>query len=616
MGKGALIGVIVLSFVALLTMMNTQSIERDTSDRQYEYQTGFMAKELAMKGRKLVISSWIKNNGTRAEDIGTLDEAGGTINLLPDTLRDLFGTEIAFTVRGVYDSTVHDVTSRFRWGSLLSSPLQMRVPDLNLTISSSTILDMDSIAIDTQSLDDLEQTIVTDLALVGSLGSLNLGVGEVSNEIQTELNTAYGSSDIEVLVIDQAMRDEFGNSQDGIHFPDQVIQMINDYANTHPGSETTLASAASLPGTFGSGAETILRVENDVSLTADLIGQGVLFIEGDFSVPSGVTFNWDGIVVVAPPSGDLSGFIDLSGNVHINGALVIAQDGVPNTGHMDLTVHTDLTSSWLYPWGSFGSVYQPWWKHTHDFSGLKGTQVGFTSSTAGFTVHSSETQFDTFLSNFSANDELVFEFLNFTNHGLASVTMDVTGIGITTSRVSAGFNDLLKSPLNAYKSNPIRVGDLQHLDISVNRLSSLKKLWDTGSDYPNCFNVNDKTEGPDCVGGTYSNRYTAFALRVYQWDGFNENHVYDASLYWHRNTDEEEEYEDEMEDLIDDINSLNYGMDITLGDSTIITVNQDAMDIIGGFTGTGSGSIINLGTWHRHWEPDDVNNPLKYIASP
>ena len=616
MGKGALIGVVVLSFLAILTLMNTQSIERDTQDRQYGYQTGFMAKELAMKGRKLVLSSWIKNNGTRAEDIGTLNEAGGTINLLADAGQDLFGTEIAFTVRGVYDSTVHEVTSRFRWGSILSSPLQLKVPDLDLTVSSSATLDLDSIAIDTQSLEDLEQTIVNDLALYGSLAPLNLGQSEIESEIDNELTTAFGANHgIGLLTIDQSARSEFESSQDGIHFPDQVIQMINDYANTHPGSETTLSNASSLPSTFGTGAEVILRVEDTIDLTTDLVGQGVLFIEGDFRVPDGVTFSWDGIVVVAPPSGDLSGFIDFSGNVNINGALVIAQDGVPNTGHMDLTINSDLASSWLYPWGAWGTSSQPWWKHTHDFSGLKGTQVGFTSTTAGFTVHASETNFNTFLGNFSSNDELIFEFLNHSNHGLATVTMDISGIGITSSRVSAGFDDLIKSSGSPYESIPIRVGDINHLDIAINRLSSLKKLWDNGSDYPNCFNVDDKKQGPDCVGGTHSTRFESFALRVYTWNGVSKNHVYDASLYWHRRTEEEEDFEDDMDDLIADIQSQNYGMDINIGDSTIISVDQDAMDIIGGITGTSSGSITNLGTWHRHWGPDDTDNPLKVIVA-
>ncbi|MBX2818130.1 MAG: hypothetical protein KTR29_00570 [Rhodothermaceae bacterium] len=615
MGKGALIGVIALSFLALITLRNTQSISRSTNDKQLEFQVGFMAKELAMKGRKLVLSSWIKNNGASARDIGTVNDGGGTITLLSDSVKSLIGTEIGFTVRGVYEGAVHDVTSRLRWGSILSSPLQMKVPDLNLTVSSTATLNMNEIALDTQSLDDLEQTLVIDLGLVPSLGSLNLGATDMRDAVEQELSDAgFLADEPAVVLIDQAMRNEFENSQDGIHYPDQVIQMINDYVNTHPGSQLSYSDDSSLPSTFGASTESVLRIKDNVELSGDLVGEGVLIIEGDFKVPTGITFDWTGLVVVAPPSGDLSGFIDLSGLVNINGSLVVAQDGVPNTGHMDLTINADLASSWLYPWGASGSANQPWAKHTHDFSGSYGTQVGFTSTTPGFIVHSNETQFDSFLGAFASNDELIFEFLNYTNHGLATVTMDITGIGLTASRVSAGFNDLIKSG-NPYKSNPIRVGDINHLDISVNRLSSLKKLWDTGDDYQGCANVNDKTQGPDCVGGTYSNRFQSFALRVYKWNGVVEDHVYDASLYWHRRQDEEDDYEDDMNDLIADINAQNYGMDINIGDNTTITADNNAMNIIGGFTGTSSGNITNLGTWHRHWEPDDVDNPLYVVQT-
>ena len=321
MGKGALIGVIALSFLAILTLLNTQSISRETSDRQIEFQTGYMAKELAMKGRKLIISSWIKNNGSNADDIASINEDGGTITLLADTVKQLSGNEIAFTVRGVYDGSVHEVTSRLRWGALLSSPMQMKVPDLDLTVSPSATLNMSDFALDTQSLEDLEQIVVNDLNLVAGLSSLSLGESVIVNEIETELTNAGFTDpyDPGVFVIDEVMRSEFENSQEGIHYPDQVIQMINDYVNTHPGSEFTIGDASSIPGTFGSSLQKVLRVQNNVTLGSDLTGEGVLIIEGDFNVPSDVTFNWTGIVVVAPPAGQLSGTIDLSGTVNING---------------------------------------------------------------------------------------------------------------------------------------------------------------------------------------------------------------------------------------------------------------------------------------------------------
>ena len=616
MGKGAIIGAIALSFLALITLMNTQTTSRDTSAKQVEYQTGYMARELAMKGRKLVLSSWI-SNGSAATDFGVINEDGGTIDILAGA--DLDGSDrvIDYTVRGVYDGTVHEVTSRFRWDALLSNPLQMRVPALDLNVDPSATLNMDTITVDMQSLEDLENVLVDDLALVDSLGALNVGGSYIENEIDNALTTAFGSSSIDVLFVDEAMRNTLDANAESMSYPDQVIQMINDYVNTHPGSQTTLSDDSSMPGTFGTSGPNVLRIQDNVSLSGNLSGQGILVVEGDFVIPAGQTFNWDGIVVVAPPSGQLSGTIDFSGNVNINGSLIIAQDGVPNTGHMDLTVNMDYVSSWLYPWGAWGNSNLPWAQHTHDFSGAYGTQVGFSSTNGSFTVHSNQTKFDSFLSSLSSNDELIFEFYNHQNHGLASLTMQVDGIGLISSRVASGFHELIKSSTNNYKTVPIKVSDIEHLDIVVNRLSALKKLWDDGNDYPNCTWTNLSDSGPDCVGGSYPARYEAFALRVYKWNGASESHVYDASLYWHRRQDEEEDFEDDMNDLVTDIQASNYGMNINLGENTTLTVDQSAMGIIGGILGGGSsaGNIANLGTWHRHWDPGEAGNPL-LIANP
>lgn len=615
MGKGALIGVVALSFLAILTLVNTQATSRDTNEKQVEFQMGFLAKELAMKGRKLVISSWIKNKGANADDINTINDDGGTISILSDTVKQLSGNEIAFTIRGIFEGSVHDVTSRLRWGALLTSPLQMKVPDLNLSIDPSATLNMSDIAIDTQSLDDLNQVLVTDLGLVPNLASLSLGNSFLINEVESELTSAgFSSNGIGVTLIDETARTDMQEDQDGMHFPDQVVQMINDYVNANPGNQLTISNPASLPSTFGTAGQDVLRIANDFTLASDLTGQGVLIVEGDFRVPNGVTFNWDGLVLVKPPSGHLNGFVDLSGTVEINGSLVIAQEGIPNEGHMDLTIHTDPFGTWLSSWGTNGSLSQPWWWHTHDFSGAHGTQVGFTSTQLGFTVHNSQTQFSNLLGSLSANDEVIFEFANPHNHGLATVTMDVDGLGMTSSHVAAGFDDLLKSPSYKYETNPIRVGDIRHLDVAVNRLSSLARMWDSSNPYPGCTGPRN-TEGPDCVGYMKANRNGSFILRVHQWDGLAKTHIYDASLYWHRRQDEEDDFNDEMNDLLTDIQANNYGMDINIGANTTLTVDQAGLSILGGFINNPVGGIANLGTWHRHWEPDDPYNPLNVVVT-
>ena len=498
--------------------------------------------------------------------------------------------------------------------AILSSPLQMKVPDLNLTISSTANLNVSDIALDTQSLDDLEQVLVTDLALVPGLGSLSLGEAFIVSEVESALTTAGLSADGPgILLIDEATRNEMQNNQEGMHFPDQVIQMVNEYINANPGTELSMSDDSSLPGTFGSSGQNVLRVQDHVELSSDLTGEGVLIIEGDFKVPVGVTFNWNGLVLVAPPAEHLSGSIDFSGTVNINGSLIISQEGIPNQGHMDVTTNTDPVGSWLSPWGINATQAHPWWEHTHNFSNAFGTQVGFTSTQPGFTVHESQTKFNVLLGSLSSNDELIFELVNHQNHGLATLSMGLTGTGMTTSRVAAGFDDLIKSPSDKYETIPIKVGDIEHLDIAISRLSSLKKMWDTDNPYPSCSGPNE-TEGPDCVGYLYGTRNESFILRVHQWDGFVKTHLYDASIYWHRRKEEEDDFNEEMADLLTDIQANNYGMDINLGPNTTITVDQAGMSVLGGFTGSALGGITNLGTWHRHWEADDPDNPLNPVT--
>ena len=140
-------------------------------------------------------------------------------------------------------------------------------------------------------------------------------------------------------------------------------------------------------------------------------------------------------------------------------------------------------------------------------------------------------------------------------------------------------------------------------------------MWDDGNPYSGCT-AYDVTSGPDCVGDTNPGRNGALVLRAHMWNGFSESHVFDASLYWHRRQDEEEDFEDEMTDLVNDIKSSDYGMNINIGANTTLTVDQSAMSVIGGITSTApSAGITNLGTWHRHWEPDDPQNPLLIAPS-
>ena len=105
----------------------------------------------------------------------------------------------------------------------------------------------------------------------------------------------------------------------------------------------------------------------------------------------------------------------------------------------------------------------------------------------------------------------------------------------------AGFDTTLQVPGNKYRSIPFDPADLEHFDISITRLSSLRKMWDTGSNYPGCA----YDSGPKCVWHNH-NRMEALTIRLFSTDGTTDTRIYEASLYWHKRTDEEEDFNNDM----------------------------------------------------------------------
>ena len=80
-------------------------------------------------------------------------------------------------------------------------------------------------------------------------------------------------------------------------------------------------------------------------------------------------------------------------------------------------------------------------------------------------------------------------------------------------------------------------------------------------------------------------------------------------MYWHRRTDEIEAYNDKMEDLVDDLKSDGYGLDITFGDNTTLTSDVSSIGMLMGDGGGAGAGAIHLGSWTAHWGPNDPNNP-------
>ena len=601
MGKAALIATLAVALSAVLYLNNSHDVERSTDQRNIEHYNNQAVRELALNGRRLVVAGWMQSGGiSTSPSFNTMSQDGGQVNV---THYDLSGTVLDFTVQANLNGAVHEVRSRYRWDSFGLNPVQLRVPAMDVNISPDAELDIANIALDDQSLMDLKGVLIDELELSGSLEDLNLGASQLISDLQGELS-ANGFNSTGVIYLDQSYRDAH-DDQMGVFFTEQVQQSINTYVSQNPSTQLSLPNATPLHGSFdGSSGHSVLRIQGDLNLVNNLNGEGILIIEGSLNVPSGVAFNWDGLILMQPPFDDLNPQLSLLGDVDINGSLIVIQEGMPNTGHLDFTVFVDHSGNWS---NTTGSSY-PWWRHKHDFTSSYGNDVIHYSTVPGVSDHRWNSRFGDLLNMYiSPSDSIYFEFFNAHNHGRGILSMKLAGNPMTSYPVAAGFDPLIAHPVNNLRTQRFKAGDLEHLEIAVTRLSSLKRMWDKGLEgYPGCPSYDNL--GPGCVAYT-ANRYEALTLRAFRIDAGVPRRIYEASLYWHRRQDEEQEFENEMNDLLDHINSSDFGLEMNIGANTRIVEDPFVLSTMGAFGGLGIG-LAHLGTWHKHWAPDDPTNPI------
>ena len=602
MGKLAILAAATISLIAFLFQRTSQTVSIETTTRSATSQYDTQSRALAEKGRKLVIAHWAAMAGTattRPFNARTID--GGNLSIVDFTRN---GNLLDFTVRGEYERHVHEIRTSLRWQNFNIFGIQFKAADLFANISPNATLNISDIAMDDQSLVDLESFLVTELGLISDLSDLGLGSADLVADMESAL--LAGGHTVSVDLIDDADRTTY-SQQDGLFFPDQVTQVIASFQQQHPGLTQTANSAADLSSSFGvSDSYELLRVTNDLHITSDFTGNGILVVEGNLTVDPDVNFDWTGLIVISPPPTNLNPSVDLNGNVDITGSLIALQEGVPNVGHMDVSIHRDLTGAWPVANGQDFFFY----KHTHNYSGYYGWNVVFSSIDPLVTVNSAQTRFDEFLLSFDPNTDIYLSLANTGNHGRANINVDLGAQGQSVSSVAAGFNsDMAFSIATPHRTKLFKINELEHLEIQVTRLSALKKLWDTGDPHAGCV-FNGRGIGPEwgtvCVWGNHD-RMEALALRIHAADG---TMIYEAPIYWHRQLAEEEEFEEEMNDLINQITSNNYGLNLNVGDNVTITQDNSFVNSMTAFQNVPQLGYDHLGTWHQHWQPDDPGNPV------
>ena len=602
MGQGALIATVAVTITMMLFMLTTQQTNVDTQEAQNEAYASDAARDLALQGRKLVLARWLETSGTLDKaPFSAITSDGGTIRVSSYTLS---GTTLDVTIRGEYDGAVHDVRSQYQWNSYGLNPFQVKAADIEVDISSSADLEIASITMDDQSLAELDEVLIQDLQLGNDLSDFNLGIDNMTKKFDSELATS-GNGDVQLDIVDSAQRAHL-EQQNGMYFPDQVEQVINSYISANPAMETS-RSPSSAPSTFGldTGNE-VLRITDDFTVSGSLEGKGILIVEGNLIVPEGSTLNWDGLVIVKPPATNLNPQLNLSGTVNLNGGLIALHDAMPNSGHMDITSFRDMSGSWLYSSGVDQKLWYWSWcfYHRHDFTSKYGNSIRLFANSSNERIHEHEHYLYETLQKLNGNDDIFFELINTAAHGRGNLSMQLKHEDLIFYPVAAGFDPSLANTGNAYRTKTIKRRDLEYMHLDITRLSSLKKMWDTGSRYPGC----SSSSGPLCVGYD-RNRMGTLTLRLFKMNGATEQRIYELSIYWHRRTDEIEQYEKNMEELVADIQSPNYGMDITMGADVSFKADQGALSMLGSLGGVPVG-YSHLGTWHSHWDKLHPDNPL------
>lgn len=619
MGKVSIIAAILFSLVGFILLSNMQQTSRETDIKQTDYLSSQLSRELATKGRQLILAGWMNNGGNEnfVPQETSFSQDGGTISI---TDLSVAGPVIDFKSRGTYNGDVHEIRSRFQYNNFSTDIMQFKVADMHMSIHpGAQLINFNSIAIDDQALLDLENTIVDDLGLAPSLGSLGLGADTMIANIQHELDSC-SNCDIGVNLINENDRNTLDDGGEGIYFPDQVQQAVEKYLHDNPGTELTVSTGSLFPAAFGGSGHSVLRIQDDVTITAgnQIAGDGILIVEGNLVVEDNATFNWNGVILVIPPSDNLNPQIDFTGPTSINGMIIAIQETIPNSGHMDVTTFRDMSGVWSSPYGA--ELYQsfwPWWLfHTHDYTAEEGNSIVFYDQQPPQRIHEDHIYLHDTFQSMAPNDSIFFEFFNRSNHGRAIMTVDLTGSPEVNFSVAAGFDSTIVNPGDNNRSAFFRINQLQRIQVDVTRLSALKKMWDDSENpFPDCTTWGG-TNGAICVGETHY-RQNALTLRMYKQKNGIATRVYETAMYWHRQEVEEDEFEDEMQDYVDQLTSSDYGLDFTLGDSTIISITDDVISSISplGEIRQGFRNLTNLGTWHQHWESNDPDNPLYQTPS-
>ncbi len=623
MGNSALIVVAASVFSGIMILLNIQRINTESNIVQTRQEEEVLARELAHTGLSLALANIPIFSTAEGPVNFEIDYQGGFIDI-DNFNNNIDQQELQFDVFSQYGNAQYLIHSRYKYEVNFPFAMYLDVPNLVLLTEEESTIDgganseEDKFYLGTSELQRLQEQ-------EGLRGLIDIRT--IEQNINNALDDAWDGlpgeiTEVSILDSEETFSDELPDidpNQNNPWLHEFYFQTLDNLNAGAPDSHD-----ASFPGPiqlFGSetpgdgqdfafglpDATAIVRVDGDMTVKegSTVSGHGILLVEGALTVEPGAVLDWNGIVYLRPENTHSVSTLD--GLVNINGALVAFQEALPPGSHMDVTTNRDLSGRWPQARGVYDSgpkpIPGPWFVHRHkwdvEWSGRPPVsaerEVLFRSQ--GPESHEANHRFDETMNAIAAMgiSQVQLEFVNPGQSGMGLYSIKFAdspeGELPIIKTVASGFN-------GSHKSNPFSPNELVHFGIYFRSLRMLQLMKD-----PEGTPFSD--DGPHRVTDDH-NRQGTFYVRVLNAD--TDEILMTTSVYQHVREDEDGEFQDELDQLREDIEAGNFGMTIDMGPGASIRYDNIAASNALGRTNFSAFAL--LGTWTQRCTSTDMNCDL------
>ena len=617
MGNSALIVVIASVLSGIMILLNIQRINTESNIVQTQMEEDVLARELAHTGLGIALANIYTSDGLSSASF-ELNYQGGFIDVdnfvnTPET------QELQFDVFSEFGDAQYLIHSRYQYEVNFPFAMYLDVPNLNLlTEEESTIYGGADAEDDKFYLGTSEWQRLEDQEGLSGL----IDIRDVENNINSALDDAWDGlpgeiTEVSILDTDETFSDQLPDidpDQNNPWLQEFYFQTLDNMSVGTPDSQDALYEGDHLFGSevpgeqqnfaFGLPAATaIVRVDGDMTVKdgSTVTGHGILIVEGNLTVEEGAALDWNGIVYLRPET--TSATAKLDGAVNINGALVAYQEALPEGSHMDVTTNRDLTARWTSARGIYDSgpkpVPGPWFVHRHkwdvEWDGrppVSSNREVIFRTFDGTPTHEANHRFNETLNAIKASgiDKVQLQFVNPGQSGMGIYSIKFAssppGDLPTTRSVASGFN-------GSTKSSAFSPDDLVHFSVFFRSLRMLRLMRDPAGT-PFAF------DGPHRVTDNHD-REGAFHIRIVNAD--TDELLYTTAIYQHIREIENDEFEEELNELKEEIEAGNFGLTIDMGPGASIRYDNVAASNALGRTNFSAFAL--LGTWSRRCNATD-----------